>query len=187
MKLTIDTKVLDKYNLSLGQFMVLLTSYYSWDCNRLTKELEEMGLVQADLFRGYPPVLSDNTKDLVASILVECSPKLAECKIDFEGLAKSLQAIYPEGIKSGTTYEWQGTVDDIVRKLRTLVVKYDFQFTEQEAIRATQEYVSSFGKDQTHMKLLKYFLLKTTKTEGHTEVDSMFMTIIENNRLNEKE
>ena len=91
---------------------------------------------------------------------------------------------YPNGIKPGTTYYWRGTKEEIAQKLRILVVKYNFQFTEEEAIAATEEYVNSF-KDYKHMKLLKYFLLKTLVSDGRIEIDSPFMSIIENNRENE--
>lgn len=71
----------------------------------------------------------------------------------------------------------------IAHKLRTLVVEYNFSFTEQEALRATEEYVKSFSDDKSHMQLLKYFILKTSKDN---DMESMFMTIIENNRQHEE-
>lgn len=88
--------------------------------------------------------------------------------------------IYPSGNKSGTSYLWGGTLEEIAQKLMVLVTVHSFIYTEDEAIKATKEYVGSFEGDRSHMKLLKYFLLRTRKTEQ--EIDSDFMTIIEKNR-----
>ena len=81
--------------------------------------------------------------------------------------------------KKTETYNWRDSTEVIAFKLRTLVAKYGFIFTEDEAIKATKEYVESFEDDNKNMKLLKYFILRTSKDDS---IDSMFMTIIENNR-----
>ena len=183
MKITINTDVLRKYNLSLGQFIVLLAGYYNLDCQRIHDELVNEGLAERDLFKGFPPVLSDNTKNLIAKIIVESDDRIQSCGIDnFQKLALDLQEIYPTGNKPGTTYAWRGKTDEIVQKLQTLIVKYNFTFTEDEAIAAVHEYVDSF-KDYKFMSLLRNFILTTRKDEdGKYEIDSLFMTIIENNR-----
>lgn len=183
MKITINTDVLRKYNLSMGQFLVLLTGYYNLDCQKINDELVDEGLVERDLFKGFPPVLSDNTKSLVAKIIVESSDRIVNCPIkDFEALAETLMQYYPEGNKPGTTYPWRSTISEIAQKLRTLVVKYDFDFTPEEAQDAVREYVETF-KDYKYMSLLRNFILTTHKDEdGKLELNSLFMTIIENNR-----
>ena len=183
MKITINTDVLKKYKLSLGQFLVLLVSYYNIDCQKVHDELVDIGLAERDLFKGFPPVLSDNIKNLIAKIIVESDDKIQDCGIDnFEELADKLQALYPTGNKPGTTYAWRGKTDEIAQKLRTLVVKYNFPFTEDEAIAAVQEYVDSF-KDYKFMSLLRNFILTTNRDEeGKLEMSSLFMTIIENKR-----
>lgn len=179
MKLSIDTKVLSKYDLTLGEFLILLFPYLQinhalpyW--NLITKKLAD-----ADLTGKSDLVLSDNTKDLIARILVESSNKLTGSPVkDYELLAQKLMEIYPLGCKEGTSYSWRGTVADIAQKLRVLVAIHDFTFTEEEAIEVTKQYVEQFKDDKKHMKLLKYFILKT-KNKG---ISSDFMTIIENNR-----
>lgn len=179
MKLTIDTKVLSKYSLSLGEFLTLLFPYtnnkYTWSSADVIMDK----LAEEDLTSRGDLILSNNTKDLVAKILMESSDKLKKSPVkDFEALATTLMEIYPKGNKAGTTYPWRGTVEDIAQKLRTLVVMHDFIFTEGEAIEATKQYVEQFPDDKTHMRLLKYFLLKTKGDE----INSDFMNIIENNR-----
>ena len=186
MKLTINTDVLRKYNISLEQFVVLLTGYYGLDCQKIHDELVNKGLAERDLFKGFPPVLSDNTKNLIAKIIIESDDRIVNCSIrDFDALAETLMQHYPEGNKPGTTYPWRSTVDEIAQKLKTLVVKYNFHFTLEEAENAVMEYVNTF-KDYKYMALLRNFILTTYKDDnGKLELNSLFMTIIENNREND--
>lgn len=180
MKITIDTDVLQEEYLSLGDFLVLLMGYYDCDYGESLKELVDGGIVQPDLFHKTSMVLSDNTRDRIAYILTKSDEKVRSCGIDFDSLAAKLQNIYPAHKKPGTSYEWRGKTTEIAQKLRTLVAWYDFQFTEEEALNATKEYVDSFDGDWAKMQLLKYFILRTDGKNGN--ISSQFMTIIENNR-----
>lgn len=183
MKLTINTDVLDKYNLTFKEFLVLLVGYYELGYTKEHDDLMERGLVEKNLFSQLPPILSDNTKNLVAKILLESDDRAIQSGLNFNRVAQILMAHYPSGVKAGTTYKWQGETEEIAQKLRTLVVKYDFTFTEEEAIRAVQEYVGSFTSPYRYMHLLRNFILTTRKdSDGKIEIDSPFMSIIENNR-----
>ena len=178
MKITIDTEILKKYDITLPEFLVLLTGYYNLDCEQIYGQLIDKELAERNLFKGFPPILSNNVKDLIAKILVESDPKAIQSGIDFEKLAEKLQSLYPEGNKPGTTYLWRGTTDVIAQKLRALVVVYDFVFTEDEAIAATKEHLESPSP-----RLLRNFILTTKKDkDGRLDMSSIFMTIIENNR-----
>ena len=183
MKIAIDTEVLSKHNLSLGEFLIMLMGFFDVNFNDIYQKILYRNGVSADCLHEAGVVLSDNAKEEVIRILTESDPKLKNCGIeDFEALAKKLQENYPGGIKSGTTYPWIGTVEEIAQKLRYLIVKYDFYYTEEEAINAVKEYVESC-KDQKYMALLKYFILRTVKDKnGEKEMKSAFMSIIENNR-----
>lgn len=181
MKITIDTDILKKYNITFGEYLVLLLGYYDFNFDDFMGRLVDKHLADISYDVMDDIILSDNTKNLVSRILVESSEKLRQSPVkDFDALAEKLMSIYPEGNKGGTTYPWRGTKEEIAQKLRVLVVKYDFIYTEQEAINATKAYVYSFQDkgDYTHMKLLKYFLLRTK----NGEITSNFMSIIENNK-----
>ena len=181
MKITINTDILNKHNLSLGEFLAMLAAYLDIDYNLVYNKLINKKIAEKNLYSENNLILSDNMKDLVARILIESDDKLLNCGIDdFEALAEKLQNIFPDNNKPGTSYPWRGKVTEIAQKLRILVVKYDFQFTEEEAINAAKEYVDSFEKESyKNMKLLKYFILRVKKGADFT---SDFMTIIENNR-----
>lgn len=183
MKFTVNTDVLQHEHLTMGEFLVLLMGYYSISYKECLDRLITNKLVSTNVFNPNEIVLSNNTKDLVTSILVSSDDKITNSNIDYIALAEKLQALYPKGNKSGTSYSWTDMTSLIAHKLRTLVVEYNFSFTEQEALRATEEYVKSFSDDKSHMQLLKYFILKTSK---YNDMESMFMTIIENNRQHEE-
>lgn len=180
MKMTINTEVLKRQGMSLGEFLTLLLGYYNVSYKECYDKLIEDTLVCPNLFNKDEMILSDNTRDLVSRILLESSDKVTGSGMDFTGLAKRLQDIFPSGCKPGTTYPWRDKTEVIAQKLMTLVAVYDFSFTEEEAVGAAREYVDSMKEDLGRMQLLKYFLLRTRKKDG--EIDSMFMTIIENNR-----
>ena len=184
MKITIDTEVLKREHLTMGEFLVMLIGYYDVKYKDVLDKLIDKGIVNRSVFDKYDMVLSNNTKNLIAKTLLESDEKANSLGIDYEALAKKLQEIYPSGVKPGTTYFWRGDTSAIAQRLRALVAKYDFTFTEEEAIKATKEYVNSFKDNETkQMSLLGFFILKIKKTDdGDREIDSLFMTIIENNR-----
>lgn len=183
MKITIDTEVLHKEGMSLGEFLTLLIGYYDVSYKKSYDKLIEDAVVSPNLFAKDEMVLSDNARNLVTKILLESDDKVKDSKIDFTSLAEKLQEIFPQGCRTGTTYSWRDKTEVIAQKLRALVVVHHFSFTEEEAIKATKEYVDSMSNDLERMMLLKYFILKTRKQDdGSVDIDSMFMTIIENNR-----
>lgn len=183
MKITIDTKVLSKYDISLGEFLIMLMGFFDINYNETYQKVLYKNGINADCLHESGIILSDNRKRQIVKILTESDPKLKDCGIeDFEALAEKLQQCYPKGIKAGTTYPWSGTIEEVAQNLRYLIVKYDFHFTEEEAINATKEYVASC-EDPKFMALLKYFILRSYKDKyGNVEMKSNFMSIIENNR-----
>lgn len=188
MKITIDTDVLAKEHLTLQQFLVLLIAHKNVDYKKTMDGLIESNIAQKDLYNPYSIVLSDNIRNDITRILVDCDKNVVESKIDFESVAAKMRDMYPNGYKPGTTHPWRDSVAEITKKLKTLVSKYHFQFTEDEALAATREYLDNYKSDNKFMKLLKYFILKTDNdAAGNKQIKSDFMTIIENNRQREED
>lgn len=181
MKITIDTKVLGKNKLSLGEFLVLLANFASEDLAIASKEVQAKGLASADLFDPNLLILSDNTKNLIQEILVDSSHLLDFCKgvEDFNMLAEKLRNMYPKGCKPGTIYPWSSTTKEVALKLKTLVVEHNFFFSSEEAEFAVKDYMIQCRDHKKDMQLLKNFILKTY-SDGN--ISSLFMTIIENRR-----
>lgn len=182
MNITINTKILQKHHLSLGEFLLMLLGYFDIDIENSLNSVIKKSLAEKNVMKDMGIILSNNNKDLVAQILLESNEKVINSGIDFEGLAIELMNCYPKGNKPGTTYPWRGTIDVITHKLMTLVAVYDFTFTPEEAIQATQDYVSSFKQPDSSMLLLRSFILSTRKISDDKDITSLFMTYIENNR-----
>lgn len=186
MRITIDTDILKKRDIGLDEFLLLLLFFYGYNYKDTFKQALKHGFVSSDLFKDGNGVLSDNVCDLVVRTLMASDDKIKNCPIkDFHELAKNMQCHFPRGNKSGTSYSWTGDTDEIAFKLMMLVVKYNFFFTESEAIEATKIYVSDSKDDLEHMALLKYFIIKTHIKDNEVIISSPFMSIIENNRNNE--
>lgn len=146
MQITINTEVLQDEGLSLADFLVLLMGYYDIDYKETLDKLIDKKIVQPNLFNKLSIILSNNAKNHIAKLLLASDYKVTNSTINFTDLAEKLQAIYPSGNKPGTTFYWKGQTKEIELKLKlkTLVAKYNFSFTEEEAIKATTEYVNSF-------------------------------------------
>jgi hypothetical protein len=175
-KVSINKDVLEKYNLSMDEFLVLLLTYNKANIQEVKQSLVEKGLADFSVFDDEL-VISSATKDLITSVSIDSDVKVLSKDKEFRELADKLKELFPKGKKAGTTYMWRDSTAVIARKLKTLVVKYDYQFTEEQAIRATKAYVESFNGDYTYMQLLKYFILKSLP-DG--EIKSDFMSYIEN-------
>jgi hypothetical protein len=175
-KVSINKDVLEKYNLSMDEFLVLLLTYNKANIQEVKQSLVEKGLADFSVFDDEL-VISSTTKDLITSITIDSDVKILSKDKEFKELADKLKELFPKGKKAGTTYMWRDSTAVIARKLKTLVVKYDYQFTEEQAIKATKAYVESFNGDYTYMQLLKYFILKSLP-DG--EIKSDFMSYIEN-------
>lgn len=175
-KVSINKDVLEKYNLSMDEFLVLLLTYNKANIREVKQSLVEKGLADFSVFDDEL-VISSTTKDLITSISIDSDVKVLSKDKEFRELADKLKELFPKGKKAGTTYMWRDSTAVIARKLKTLVVKYDYQFTEEQAIKATKAYVESFNGDYTYMQLLKYFILKSLP-DG--EIKSDFMSYIEN-------
>lgn len=175
-KVSINKDVLEKNNLSMNEFLVLLLTYNKANIQEVKQSLVEKGLADFSVYDDEL-VISSTTKDLITSITIDSDVKVISKDKEFKELADKLKELFPKGKKAGTTYMWRDSTAVIARKLKTLVVKYDYQFTEEQAIKATKAYVESFNGDYTYMQLLKYFILKSLP-DG--EIKSDFMSYIEN-------
>lgn len=178
MRYTIDDAILSKYNLTEEEFIALVISFKDLDIQRGNDNLIAKGIADRNIYDKTKIVLSNNTKDMISSIIVDSDKETINREEEFLDVAESLRELYPKGKKPGTTYMWKDSNAIIAQKLKTLVVKFGYKFTKEQAIDATKRYIDSFKGDYRYMQLLKYFILKTDRSIG--EVRSDFMSYIEN-------
>lgn len=181
MKYTIDTTVLQKNNITLEEFLWLFLNRKDVNVNQLTNSLVNKGIADKSILDSAKLVLSDKSTTLISSVLIDSDKSVENKDKEFEELGKKMQELYPKGRKSGTTYYWRGSLIEITKKLKTLVVKYKIDLDKDKILEATKSYVQSFNGDYTKMRLLKYFILKTEKdADGNIKVTSDLMALIEN-------
>lgn len=178
MNISVSEDVLKKYGLSLNEFLLLYLCSRETDINNVANSLVEKGLADKSLKEEFIVVVSDNVKELIATILVDSAKVVLNKNSDFTALADKMRDLFPAGRKPGTTFYWKDSTPLVARKLSTLVTKFNISFTEEEALNATRRYVESFNGDYRFMQLLKYFILKTDRNTG--EIKSEFMSLLQN-------
>ncbi len=178
MRYTIDEEILEKNNLTLDEFLVLILNLRQSSYSEIKESLINKGIVDANLYDNESLVLSNNTKDLITGVLIDSDKRVVNKDSEYEALAIKMKEVYPTGKKPGTSYPWRDSTAVIARKLKTITTQFNCTFTEDDAIRATKAYVESFNGDYRYMELLKYFILKTDKITG--EIKSNFMSFLEN-------
>ena len=181
MNISINEKVLRKYDLTLNEFLVLFLCSREADIEKTIETLIDKKIVDKDLYNKVSAVVSDNTKELISSIIIDSGPSVIGKEEEFNDLANKMRELFPEGRKPGTTYYWRDSTPIIAKKLKTVVEKFNTQFTEEQALDATRRYVESFNGDYRFMQLLKYFILKTDKATG--DVRSDFLSLLQKENI----
>jgi hypothetical protein len=181
MTITVADKILDKYNLSIEEFLILYICSKEYDIKELIDTIIAKGYADKNLYNPNTAIVSNNVKEIISSVIIDSDKAVIDKEEDYLRVAKKMQEIFPKGRKEGTTYAWRDCTAVIAKKLKTLVVKFDFKFTEEEALNATRKYVESFNGNYKFMQLLKYFILKNDTTTG--DIKSEFMSLIENDDI----
>lgn len=185
MKLCISKKILDKHNLSIEEFMLLYLNYKDYNLKELNNSIINKGYASPNVMTNYKLALSDNDISFINSIIADSS-EIVEPKLSrFDALADKLRELYPKGKKDGTDYYWRDSRSIISDRLKKLVAKYGVEFTDEQAITATKNYVDSFNGDYKYMQLLKYFISKNKATGEGAEINSQLLAYIENNGQSE--
>lgn len=177
MVITVNDKVLEQYNLSVEEFLLLYICSKEYNIKDLLDTVIAKGYADVDLYDSNRAVVSNAVKEIVSTVIIDSDKAVIGKEEDYLRVAEKMREIFPKGKKEGTTYMWRDSVAVIAKKLKTLVVKYNFKFTEEEALSATKRYVESFNGNYRFMQLLKYFILKT---DVNGDIKSDFMSLIEN-------
>lgn len=182
MKITIDPYILDKYNLTIEEFMVLYLNAVDFNIQEINKSLVNKGLAMNNLHEDNKLIIGELTQDLITSVVIDSNENIINKDQEFLDLATKMRELYPSGRKPGTTYYWRSTISEVVQRLKRLRVKYGYEFTEDQVLRATKKYIDMYyHSNPKGMRLLKYFIIKANvEADDSTEVISDLMAIIEN-------
>ena len=100
-----------------------------------------------------------------------------------DALALRLMQIYPVGKKPGTSLMWRGNAKTVSERLQKVIIQ-GADFTDDEAVQATKNYVGGFNGIYTNMRVLPYFIFKNIIKGGEVEKTRDFLSYIDDLRDN---
>jgi hypothetical protein len=165
MRVIIDSTVLEKEGFTMQDFAIILY-YLSGGKGVLNEEsctnLWNRGFLIKDV-EGY---IIDNNKFATIESWVSASTLISSDKGDLVTLANTLRDLYPVGKKPGTNDYWKDSTKVISQRLAMFFKKYGDKYTNDEIVKATKNYVTSFNGNYQYMRLLKYFIYKRDREAG---------------------
>lgn len=97
MNISINEKVLKKYDLSVEEFLVLYLCAKEVHIEEVITNLISKGLCEKDLYNRVSAVTSNNTKDLISSILIDSDKAVIDKDEEFLALAEKMRELFPAG------------------------------------------------------------------------------------------
>lgn len=183
MKYIIDTEILEREGIGLDEALYLLSVYKKKPINFNTtqKAKIENKILKFDNPRD-PVLITQKGTSLIETILAKSKIHISKDNLErYKALADKMREVYPKGLKPGTNYQWRDSTGIIADRLIKLVAKYNIEFTDEEAVDATQRYIASFNGNYKYMQILKYFISKQKPIEGApAEQNSQFLSFLQN-------
>lgn len=179
--MNISQRGCDKNNISIGEVLLLLSIYNKVDLTETQNSLINRGFITAnrDPSINQDWILTRKGCEILDSVILDSDIPSNEERLN--NLSLSLKNIFPKGKKDGTSYYWADGVVLISRRLKLFFKKYGDTYTDEQIIKAAEDYVNSFNGNYKYMKLLKYFILKEkVGAGGDVEGESELINYIEN-------
>lgn len=151
----IDEKKLEKYELSLWEFL------YLWLSDFQITEDEMAAAERRRLERGW------KNREILLNVT---NGEIEESRID--SLSDRMIEIFPDG-KSQGRYPYRGNKREIMRRLQKFFIIFGNEYTDEQILEATKRYVNSFNGNYKYMRVLKYFIWKDVVSgeEGERTID----------------
>lgn len=182
MKLVIDEDVVRKTStpsgatLTFAEVLACLLTKMSKNGHDVIDNLVDRGILihRNDIFNDNIKPFS-KYQDLVSRILV-LSDNSVPTKDELTQLATQLKEIYPKGRKSPSV-PWQESLSATIYRLQSLYKNFPEikNYSHEQILEATANYISLFKDDNTYMRTLNYFLWKKDET-----LKSSLLTMLEN-------
>lgn len=159
----IDESVCKKYNIDLNLMLTVLLLMTGKTYNESINELLEKEVLVKDEIIESKLYITNKWANIISEILLDSerggndeSKKYDEKLLN---LAINLMKIFPEGKKDGTKHYWRCNKMEVKQRLKKFFKIYG-EYTDDEIINATKEYVSIHNGGDTTMRILKYFIIK---------------------------
>lgn len=185
MKYVISTKALRDRGIKEEEALAVLLLTACDNISELFERLIKKGYIRRTegIFeQGFE--INETFLSKVQAALLSKDPDVPE-EDKLGALASKLMEIFPKGKKEGTTSYWRGNRKEIRERLQKFFKLYGNKYTDEQILKATQDYVSSFNGNYSYMRVLKYFILKDERKsdeEGKLIVQQVsdLATFIEN-------
>ena len=185
MKYVISTKALRDRGIKEEEALAVLLLTTCDNISELFERLIKKGYIRrtGEIFEQGFEINETFLSKVQAALLSIDSDVPEEDKLDT--LASQLIEVFPKGKKEGTTSYWRGNRKEIRERLQKFFKLYGNKYTDEQILKATQDYVSSFNGNYSYMRVLKYFILKDERKsdeEGKLIVQQVsdLATFIEN-------
>ena len=172
-RITIDPKVLEKNNLTMAEFIIILAAVWHIDLDEAAHNMIRMGTARSELGLVMPNQIA--SERFYSALSDSAAPQISD--EDLMTLVKKLKTIYPKGMKPGTTVYWAEGPELIARRLRLFFRKYG-EYPPEEIIDATQRYVTAM-QNSMFMRTLKNFIF-TEDYSGNDNFSSDLYNYLEN-------
>ena len=185
MKYVISTKALRDRGIKEEEALAVLLLTACDNISELFERLIKKGYIRrTEGIFGQGFEINETFLNKVQAALLSKDPDVPE-EDKLDTLASQLMEIFPHGKKEGTTSYWRGNRKEIRERLQKFFKLYGNKYTDEQILKATQDYVSSFNGNYSYMRVLKYFILKDERKsdeEGKLIVQQVsdLATFIEN-------
>ena len=185
MKYVISTKALRDRGIKEEEALVVLLLTACDNISELFERLVKKGYIRRTegIFeQGFE--INEAFLNKVQAALLSKDPDVPE-EDRLDTLASQLMEVFPKGKKEGTTSYWRGNRKEIRERLQKFFKLYGNKYTDEQILKAAQDYVNSFNGNYSYMRVLKYFILKDERKsdeEGKLIVQQVsdLATFIEN-------
>ena len=185
MKYVISTKALRDRGIKEEEALAVLLLTACDNISELFERLVKKGYIRRTegIFeQGFE--INEAFLNKVQAALLSKDPDVPE-EDRLDTLASQLMEVFPKGKKEGTTSYWRGNRKEIRERLQKFFKLYGNKYTDEQILKAAQDYVNSFNGNYSYMRVLKYFILKDERKsdeEGKLIVQQVsdLATFIEN-------
>ena len=181
MKYVISTKALRDRGIKEEEALAILLLTACDNISELFERLIKKGYIRrTEGIFGQGFEINETFLNKVQAALLSKDPDVPE-EDKLDTLASQLMEIFPKGKKEGTTSYWRGNRKEIRERLQKFFKLYGNKYTDEQILKATQDYVSSFNGNYSYMRVLKYFIwAEKVNKAGEVESTSDLLTFIEN-------
>lgn len=182
MIVRIDDEICSNHNVTKEEILVLGAIQYG--TSDVYQNLVSRGYITSangsmlELDKKY--TITHKGMNVFSDVILESDRPTQSAQDRIANLAIKLREMYPEGKMQGTSYYYRGNTPDIKKKLVSFFKRYGDEYTDEQILEATRNYIASFNGNYLYLRLLKYFIWKDENRDGEVVQVSQLAEWIEN-------